>query len=68
MLARNVGSAEVFQLLILPLGFGTLYARTSGLSAIVLVDELMAALVPGLTQLSAHVGVGVRLIVLHQFC
>lgn len=69
MLARNVGSAKVFQLLILPLVGRTLHTRASGVSTIVLVDKLMAALVPDFTLLSAHVvGAGVQLLGLYQFC
>jgi hypothetical protein len=68
MLARDVGSSKVLQFLMLPLIRRTLQARTSGFLAVVLVDELVAALVPDFTQLSAHVGVGVQLLVLHQFC
>jgi hypothetical protein len=57
MLARDVGSSEMLQLLILPLVGWTCYACTFGVGAIVFVDKLMAALVPDFTLLSAHVGV-----------
>jgi hypothetical protein len=57
MLAGDVGSSKVLQLLILPLVGWTCYACTLGSATVVLVDELMAALVPDFALLSAHLGV-----------
>jgi hypothetical protein len=55
MLARDIGSPEVLQLLKLPHVGRASHTRTFGFGTIVLVDELMAALVPDFAQLSAHV-------------
>lgn len=68
MLARDVGPAKVLQLLILPLVGRTLHTRAFGISTVVLVDKLMAALIPDFTLLSAHVELGTELLVLYQFC
>jgi hypothetical protein len=54
MLARDVGSSEMLQLLILPFVGSTCYACAFGVGAIVFVDKLMAALVPDFTLLLAH--------------
>jgi hypothetical protein len=54
MLAGDVGSSKVLQLLILPLVGWTCYACALGSAAVVLVDELMATLVPDFALLSAH--------------
>jgi hypothetical protein len=54
MLARDVGSSEMLQLLIPPFVGWTCYACAFGVGAIVFVDKLMAALVPDFTLLLAH--------------
>lgn len=57
MFARDVGSSEVLQLLILPLVGRAGHTRASRIGTVISPNELILALVPDFTQLPAHFGV-----------